>query len=50
MDYGALKLVHQSAVVLSFAGFFARGAGMLAEARGSAAAVRERCLTSSTPC
>jgi uncharacterized membrane protein SirB2 len=32
MDYGALKLVHQSAVVLSFAGFFARGAGMLAEA------------------
>src|SRR6185295_6307659 len=32
MDYGALKLVHQWAVVLSFAGFFARGAGMLAEA------------------
>lgn len=32
MDYGALKLVHQSAVALSIAGFFARGAGMFAGA------------------
>jgi uncharacterized membrane protein SirB2 len=30
MDYAALKLVHQSAVALSVAGFAARGAGMLA--------------------
>jgi uncharacterized membrane protein SirB2 len=29
MDYATLKLVHQSAVAISFAGFFARGAGML---------------------
>jgi uncharacterized membrane protein SirB2 len=32
MDYAALKLVHQSAVALSLAGFVARGAGMLAGA------------------
>jgi uncharacterized membrane protein SirB2 len=32
VDYGALKVVHQSAVALSFAGFFARGLGMLGEA------------------
>jgi uncharacterized membrane protein SirB2 len=32
MDYAALKLVHQWAVALSIAGFFARGAGMLAAA------------------
>ena len=29
MDYQTLKLVHQSAVALSLAGFFARGAGGL---------------------
>ena len=32
MDYAALKLVHQSAVALSIAGFFARGAAMFAGA------------------
>lgn len=40
MDYAALKLVHQSAVTLSIAGFFARGWGSLASAawvRGRAA-------------
>lgn len=40
MDYAALKLVHQSAVTLSIAGFFARGWGSLAGAawvRGRAA-------------
>lgn len=29
MDYGTLKLIHESAVAISFAGFFARGIGML---------------------
>lgn len=29
MDYALVKLVHQSAVALSFAGFFARGVGMI---------------------
>lgn len=29
LDYAALKTVHQSAVALSFAGFFARGIGVL---------------------
>lgn len=29
MDYAALKAVHQTAVVLSLSGFFARGAGSL---------------------
>lgn len=29
MDYASLKLVHQGAVALSFAGFFARGLGGL---------------------
>ena len=38
VDYAALKLIHQSAVAISFAGFFARGIGML----GSAAWVRHR--------
>ncbi|HEX6136416.1 MAG TPA: SirB2 family protein [Casimicrobiaceae bacterium] len=38
MDYGALKLIHQSAVAISAAGFFARGLGML----GDAAWVRSR--------
>ena len=33
MDYTALKIVHQSAVTLSLAGFFARGVGSL---RGAA--------------
>jgi uncharacterized membrane protein SirB2 len=28
MDYATLKLIHESAVALSFAGFFARGLGM----------------------
>jgi uncharacterized membrane protein SirB2 len=32
MDYGTLKIIHQTAVTLSFAGFFARGAGMLRDA------------------
>jgi uncharacterized membrane protein SirB2 len=32
MDYSTLKLVHQSAVALSIAGFFARGAAMFAGA------------------
>jgi uncharacterized membrane protein SirB2 len=32
MDYGVLKLIHQSAVTLSFFGFFARGIGMLDDA------------------
>lgn len=40
MEYATLKLIHQSAVLLSFAGFFARGLGSLAGARwvGSRAA------------
>lgn len=33
MDYATVKLVHQSAVTLSVAGFFARGLGALAGAR-----------------
>src|SRR5689334_14340613 len=40
MDYAALKLVHQSAVALSFAGFAARGIGSFTHAawvRGRAA-------------
>lgn len=32
MDYSTLKVIHVSAVTLSFAGFFARGLGMLAGA------------------
>lgn len=32
MDYATLKLIHQGAVALSIAGFFARGAGALAGA------------------
>ncbi|HET8877706.1 MAG TPA: SirB2 family protein [Casimicrobiaceae bacterium] len=32
MDYATLKLIHQSAVAISFAGFFARGIGMLRDA------------------
>lgn len=32
MDYHALKLLHQGAVLLSFTGFFARGLGSLAGA------------------
>lgn len=32
MDYATLKLIHQGAVVLSIAGFFARGAAALAGA------------------
>lgn len=38
MDYDLLKLVHESAVTLSFAGFLARGIGML----GDAAWIRTR--------
>jgi len=38
MDYGVLKMIHESAATLSFAGFFARGIGML----GDAAWVRHR--------
>ena len=33
MDYAAVKLVHQTAVALSIAGFFVRGAASLAGAR-----------------
>lgn len=32
MDYSTVKLIHESAVALSFAGFFARGLGMLRDA------------------
>lgn len=32
MDYGTIKLIHESAVTISFAGFLARGAGMLRDA------------------
>ncbi|HEX6792538.1 MAG TPA: SirB2 family protein [Casimicrobiaceae bacterium] len=32
MDYTTIKLIHQSAVTLSFAGFLARGIGMLRDA------------------
>ena len=32
MDYFTVKLIHESAVTLSFAGFFARGLGMLRDA------------------
>jgi uncharacterized membrane protein SirB2 len=32
MEYGVLKMVHESAVAISFAGFFARGVGMLRNA------------------
>lgn len=32
MDYSTIKLIHESAVTLSFAGFFARGLGMLRNA------------------
>jgi uncharacterized membrane protein SirB2 len=32
MDYATIKLIHQSAVTISFAGFFARGVGMLRDA------------------
>ena len=32
MDYSTLKVIHQSAVAISFAGFFARGVGMLGDA------------------
>ena len=32
MDYALLKAIHQSAVVISFAGFFVRGVGMLNDA------------------
>jgi len=38
MDYNDVKLVHMSAVAISFAGFFARGVGML----GDAAWIRHR--------
>lgn len=32
MDYATLKLIHQGAILLSLAGFFARGLGVLAGA------------------
>ena len=32
MDYATVKLIHESAVTISFAGFFARGLGMLRNA------------------
>jgi uncharacterized membrane protein SirB2 len=31
MDYGVVKLIHESAVTLSFLGFLARGLGMMAD-------------------
>jgi uncharacterized membrane protein SirB2 len=31
MNYSFVKLIHETAVALSFAGFFARGCGMLAD-------------------
>jgi len=33
VDYGTVKLVHQTTVALSLTGFFARGVGSLAGAR-----------------
>jgi uncharacterized membrane protein SirB2 len=33
MDYFTVKALHQTAVLLSFTGFFARGCGALADAR-----------------
>jgi len=42
MDYGLVKIVHQSAVALSFAGFFARGVGALAGAAWVRGAVARR--------
>ena len=42
VDYSSIKLIHQAAVVLSFAGFFARGIGSLA----GAAWVRSRAAKS----
>jgi uncharacterized membrane protein SirB2 len=33
MEYATLKVIHQGAVALSFLGFFARGCGMLLDAR-----------------
>ena len=33
LDYATVKLIHQSAVTLSFAGFLARGIGMLRDAK-----------------
>ena len=38
MDYGVVKLIHQSAVALSFVGFLARGLGMLSDSEW----IRER--------
>ena len=38
MDYGFVKLIHQSAVALSFGGFLVRGLGMLADSEW----IRER--------
>lgn len=32
MDYATIKVIHESAVTLSFAGFLARGVGMLRDA------------------
>ena len=42
MDYGLVKIVHQSAVALSLAGFFARGIGSLAGAGWVHGAVARR--------
>jgi len=42
MDYGLVKLVHQSAVALSLAGFFARGVGSFADARWVRGALARR--------
>ncbi len=38
MNYGALKMIHESAAAISFVGFFARGVGML----GNAGWIRHR--------
>lgn len=42
MDYALVKLVHQGAVTLSIAGFFARGLGSLAGAAWTQGAVAKR--------
>jgi uncharacterized membrane protein SirB2 len=42
MDYALIKIVHQSAVALSFAGFFARGVGSLAGAEWTRGVVARR--------
>lgn len=42
MDYALVKIVHESAVALSFAGFFARGVGSFAGAAWTRGALARR--------